>query len=162
MKCAGATLHPRILTKQQSMSGGGNFVPVVTSSTVFHTLVELRPFIKSINVNIVVIKKGNPLPQPQTIVHPFSPLLVEEKFTKDGHVVHSFLVADPSASILLNLWDDIGAAVLNGDILQILGGFVTLYKGFIRLGCRVGKVIYKGKYVCPLLYHFIIVLVAFL
>lgn len=83
---------------------------------------------KSININVVVIKK------------------IEEKFTKDGHSVHSFLVADPSASILLNLWDEIGASVLNGDILQILGGFVTLYKGFIRFACRVGKIIYKGKF----------------
>ena len=128
------------------MSGGGSFVPVVTSSTVFHSLVELRPFIKSINVSVVVIKKGNPLIIILQLLLLLHTSLVEEKFTKDGHVVHSFLVADQSASILLNLWDEIGAAVLNGDILQILGGFVTLYKGFIRLGCRVGKVIYKGKY----------------
>ena len=36
--------------------------------------------------------------------------------------------------------------MLSGDILQILGGFVTLYKGFIRFGCRVGRVIYKGRF----------------
>ena len=55
------------------MSGASNFVPVVTSSTAFHSLIELRPFMKSINVNVIVIEK------------------MEEKFTKDGHTVHPSL-----------------------------------------------------------------------
>lgn len=66
--------------------------------------------------------------------------------------MYSFITADQSGSIILSLWDEIGGAVKSADILQILGGFVMLYKGYIRLACKVGSVTRMGRYCAAALF----------
>ena len=111
------------------MSGGGNWVPIVTSSTVFHSLIELRPFMKSINVNVVVIKKGKTCSLTITPSFPTSRRKVHQGWTR----VRSFLVADPVRLHPFNFWDEIGASVLDGDILQILGALSHCIKDSLDL-----------------------------
>lgn len=62
------------------------------------------------------------------------------KTTQDGHLVSTFLVADASGSILLNLWDEVGVSARPGDILQIRAGFITMFRRCMRLACKVGSV----------------------
>lgn len=71
---------------------------------------------------------------------------MDEKTAKDGHLVHSFKIADGTGSATLTLWDRVGADVDEGDILLVLGGFVTMYQNEIRLACRIGLVMRQGRF----------------
>jgi hypothetical protein len=42
--------------------------------------------------------------------------------TRDGDMIYHFLVADKTASILLNVWGIPGQYIKGGDILHIIGG----------------------------------------
>lgn len=70
----------------------------------------------------------------------------DPKPAKDGGVVYSFQVADESACVIANFWNEIGAAIKIGDILLIAGGFVTMYKNCIRVACKLGTVIRMGRF----------------
>lgn len=71
---------------------------------------------------------------------------MEEKPSKDGHLVYTFRVADDSGSAILSLFDDAGKSVENGDILLIVGGFVTVFQNEIRLSCKLGTVLRQGRF----------------
>ena len=73
-------------------------------------------------------------------------MVVEDpKPAKDGGIVHSFQVADGSASVIANFWNDIGAAIQVGDILLVAGGMVTMFRNCIRVACKLGTVIRMGR-----------------
>ncbi|KAI8968000.1 hypothetical protein BDF20DRAFT_800145, partial [Mycotypha africana] len=42
--------------------------------------------------------------------------------TRDGDLIHRFLVADKTGSITLSVWGEIGGYIHTGDILRINGG----------------------------------------
>jgi hypothetical protein len=75
----------------------------------FIKIADLRPYMKSISVQFIVLEKG-----PVTK-------------TKDDHMVHQYLVADQSGSIWLSLWDEQGFQLMPGDIIQLRSGFVILF-----------------------------------
>lgn len=121
-----------------------------TPATIYTPVCDLRPFAKSINVRVIVLSKCNlPWASPisiETATH-FPICVVEEKRTSDHrHTIYSFLVADQSAAVILNLWDAVGAGIREADILLVLGGFVTMYRGYMRFACRVGRVCRIGSF----------------
>lgn len=71
---------------------------------------------------------------------------MDEVPTKDGHIVCTIRVADESGSAILTLWDQIGLSVEIGDILLVMGGFVTMFQNEIRLACKLGTVVRQGRF----------------
>jgi hypothetical protein len=101
--------------------------PIVPSDAVFTKAKSLRPFMKNVNIVVLVFEK------------------IETNWTKDNHSVHVLRVADETGSVLLTLYDQIGQAAKPGDILRIMCGFVTLFKKSMRLACKVGSVHRIGR-----------------
>ncbi|KAJ2314585.1 hypothetical protein H4R23_004135, partial [Coemansia sp. Cherry 401B] len=66
--------------------------------------------------------------------------------TRDGQTIHTFLVADQSGSIIMNIWGNDGKFIRNGDILRIEGAEAKLFKGFMQLTtARFGKLHRVGE-----------------
>ncbi|KAJ2800726.1 hypothetical protein H4R20_003950 [Coemansia guatemalensis] len=66
--------------------------------------------------------------------------------TRDGQTIHTFLVADKSASIIMNIWGNDGKFIRNGDIIRIEGAEAKLFKGFMQLTtARFGKLKRVGE-----------------
>ncbi|KAJ1949086.1 hypothetical protein FBU59_001303 [Linderina macrospora] len=66
--------------------------------------------------------------------------------TRDGQTIHSFIVADRTASIMMNIWGDDGKHIRNGDILRLEGAEAKLFKGFLQLTTtRYGKIRRVGE-----------------
>lgn len=84
-------------------------------------LVHLKPYDKNIDCRFIVL--GEPL---------------EVKPTKEG-VVYTLLVADETASMLATFWDEQGRAMRPGDVILMRGGMLTLFKGHLRLACKLGQ-----------------------
>src|SRR3989304_1963560 len=81
---------------------------------------ELTPNSKAVNVVAKVVSKG------------------EVRSTTSGrdytaHRVVDVLVGDETGCVYLNLWDDNIDKAKEGDILKIKNGYVTLFRGSIRL-----------------------------
>lgn len=77
------------------------------STEQFTKIADLRPFMKNVSVQFIVLEKG------------------QVTKTKDDHVVHQYLVADQTGSIFLSLWDEQGFQLMPGDIVQLRSGFVN-------------------------------------
>lgn len=58
---------------------------------------------------------------------------------RDGssHKVGEFMVGDETASILLTLWDADIEKVKDGDTVEVINGYITLFRGQMRL--NIGK-----------------------
>ncbi|KAJ2077762.1 hypothetical protein H4R24_004923 [Coemansia sp. RSA 988] len=66
--------------------------------------------------------------------------------TRDGQIIHTFLVADKTASIIMNIWGNDGKIIRNGDIIRIEGAEAKLFKGFMQLTTsRFGKLKRVGE-----------------
>ncbi|KAI9475015.1 hypothetical protein LPJ78_002856 [Coemansia sp. RSA 989] len=66
--------------------------------------------------------------------------------TRDGQTIHTFLVADKTGSIIMNIWGNDGKFIRNGDILRIEGAEAKLFKGFMQLTtARFGKLKRVGE-----------------
>lgn len=104
-------------------------------------LEELKPFLKNVNVKVIVLQKRIRHYTFRSFI-----FLVEEKPTKDGHVVVSLKVADESGSAVLTLWDEQGSSVSPGDILLVASGFITMFQNEIRIGCKFGTVLRLGRF----------------
>lgn len=84
---------------------------------------ELNPGSRSVDVLVKVVE-----------VYP-----VRDVTTKDGssHRVAEALVGDETGSVILSLWDDAASGAQNDKIIQIRNGYISLYKGNMRL--NIGK-----------------------
>ena len=85
---------------------------------------ELTPQSKAINVTAKVVSKSE---------------VREIPMGRDGspHKVCDALVGDETGSIYLTLWDDNIDKVNDGDTIRVENGYVTLFKGSMRL--NIGK-----------------------
>ncbi|MCJ7560145.1 OB-fold nucleic acid binding domain-containing protein [Candidatus Bathyarchaeota archaeon] len=85
---------------------------------------ELTPASRAVNVTAKVVSKSG---------------IREIPLGRDGsaHKVCDALVGDETGSIYLTLWDDNIAKVNENDTLRIENGYVTLFKGNMRL--NIGK-----------------------
>jgi hypothetical protein len=85
-------------------------------------LSALHPYIKNVHTRVQVLRR------------------VAVNKTRDNHQVHEIKIADESGCAMLILYDKMGECARMGDVLQINGGYVTMYKQRMRLACRVGNI----------------------
>lgn len=85
---------------------------------------ELTPQSKAVNVTAKVVSKSE---------------IREIPMGRDGspHKVCDALVGDETGVVYLTLWDDNISKVNDGDTIRVENGYVTLFKGNIRL--NIGK-----------------------
>ncbi|WEU40000.1 MAG: hypothetical protein OdinLCB4_005890 [Candidatus Odinarchaeum yellowstonii] len=86
----------------------------------FITVEELKPNSKNVNLKVKVVSKT----EPREVV---------SKISGETLRVAEALVGDETASILLTLWNDDIDNLQDGKIYQINNGYVTLFKGSMRL-----------------------------
>ncbi|KAJ2501528.1 hypothetical protein GGH96_001849 [Coemansia sp. RSA 1972] len=91
-------------------------------------LTKLRPSMRGFDCEVIVLETAVPTT------------------TRDGQTIHTFLVADKTASIVMNVWGNDGKCIRNGDILRIEGAEAKLFKGFMQLTtARFGKMKRVGE-----------------
>ncbi|MEM2109979.1 MAG: single-stranded DNA-binding protein [Candidatus Odinarchaeota archaeon] len=86
----------------------------------FITVEELKPNSKNVNLKVKVVSKT----EPREVV---------SKLSGETLRVAEALVGDETASILLTLWNEDIDNLKDGGIYQINNGYVTLFKGSMRL-----------------------------
>ena len=81
---------------------------------------KLTPDSRQVNIKAKVVKKGEPR---ETISR------------KDGtaHKVADVLAGDETGSVYLSLWDDNIEKVSDGDVIEIKNGYISLFRGSMRL-----------------------------
>jgi replication factor A1 len=81
---------------------------------------SLNPQSRQLNLTVKVVKKGEPR---------------ETVSRSDGssHKVVDALVGDETGAIYMTLWDDNIEKVKDGDIIDVKNGYVSLFKGSMRL-----------------------------
>ncbi|CAO3622061.1 unnamed protein product [Mucor fragilis] len=88
---------------------------------------DMHPMSRNIDCEVLVLQKDG-----------------DTTITRDGDQINRFLVADRTASILLNVWGEAGEYIQGGDILRITGADVRLRKGQLIMGttktCKVRRV----------------------
>ncbi|KAJ2782253.1 hypothetical protein H4R18_002397 [Coemansia javaensis] len=83
---------------------------------------KLRPMVRGFDCEVIVLETAMPTT------------------TRDGQTIHTFLVADRTASIIMTIWGNDGKYIRNGDIIRIEGAEAKLFKGFMQLTtARFGK-----------------------
>jgi len=86
-------------------------------------IADLNPGSRSVDVTAKVVSIG---PSKEVLGRDGSP-----------HTVAEALIGDETGSILLTLWDDAIQKVQPGQTITIRNGFITIYKGSMRL--NVGR-----------------------
>ncbi|XP_078536532.1 SOSS complex subunit B2 isoform X1 [Lissotriton helveticus] len=76
---------------------------------------DIKPGLKNLNVLFIVLEIG----------------MVTK--TKDGHEVRSCKVADKTGSITISVWDEIGTLIQPGDIIRLIRGYASMWKGCLTL-----------------------------
>ncbi len=81
---------------------------------------KLTPDSRQVNIKAKVVKKGE---------------IRETVSRKDGtaHKVSDVLIGDETGTVYLSLWDDNIEKVSEGDGIEIKNGYVTLFRGSMRL-----------------------------
>ena len=81
---------------------------------------KLTPDSRQVNIKAKVVKKGEPR---------------ETVSRKDGtsHKVVDVMIGDETGSLYLSLWDDNIEKVSDGDVIEIKNGYVSLFRGSMRL-----------------------------
>ncbi|KAJ1671634.1 hypothetical protein GGF44_000775 [Coemansia sp. RSA 1694] len=79
------------------------------------SLAQLRPSMRGFDCEVIVLETAVP------------------KTTRENQMIYTFLVADRSGSIIMNIWGDDGKYIRNGDIIRIEGAEAKLFKGFLQL-----------------------------
>lgn len=90
------------------------------STGQFITVEELKPNSKNVNLKVKVVSKN----EPREVV---------SRLSGETLRVAEALVGDETASILLTLWNDDIDNLVDGKIYQINNGYVSLFKGSMRL-----------------------------
>jgi len=85
---------------------------------------DLKTYTRRANLRIKVVSKG----EPKNVVS-----------RRDGstYQVAEALVGDETGCIMLNLWDEDIGKFEAGDVIQIRNGYVSLFRGSMRL--NIGK-----------------------
>jgi len=85
---------------------------------------DLKEYSRSIDIVVKVVSRGEVR-------------AVYRESNDAMHRVAGFLVGDDSGCIVLTLWDDAIDSVEAGDVLRIPNGYVSVYRGSLRL--NVGR-----------------------
>lgn len=76
---------------------------------------DIKPGVKNLHVLFIVLEIG----------------MVTK--TKDGHEVRSCKVADKTGSVTISVWDEIGTLIQPGDIIRLIRGYASMWKGCLTL-----------------------------
>uniref|UniRef100_A0A670YPM6 SOSS complex subunit B2 n=1 Tax=Pseudonaja textilis TaxID=8673 RepID=A0A670YPM6_PSETE len=76
---------------------------------------DIKPGLKNVNVVFIVLEIGRVTK------------------TKDGHEVRACKVADKTGSITISVWDELGSLIQPGDIIRLIKGYASLWKGCLTL-----------------------------
>ncbi|KAJ1897329.1 hypothetical protein LPJ66_003433 [Kickxella alabastrina] len=91
-------------------------------------IAKFRPFMRGFDCEVIVLETAVPTN------------------IRDGHTIHTFLVADRTGSIMMTIWDAEGMSIRNGDIIRIEGADAKLFRGFLQLTTtRFGKIKRVGE-----------------
>lgn len=93
--------------------------------TTAKTIAELEPYDKRIDVTFKIVSKG----ETREIVN---------RRSQETHTVCDITVADPTASIILTLWNEDIDAVTIDSTYKIKNGYINIFNNSMRLA--------KGKY----------------
>eukprot|EP01097_Dermamoeba_algensis_P003463 TRINITY_DN2406_c0_g3_i1.p1 TRINITY_DN2406_c0_g3~~TRINITY_DN2406_c0_g3_i1.p1 ORF type:complete len:117 (+),score=21.30 TRINITY_DN2406_c0_g3_i1:90-440(+) len=110
-KPGSSSASPSLNSSANSLSNSGgnalsttNSLNTSNSSEKWTQLINIRPFMRSINCKFIVLEKGS---------------LTK---TKEGHVIQQYTVADQTGAVRLSLWDFHDDLLLPGDICRMTGG----------------------------------------
>uniref|UniRef100_A0A4X2L6I4 Uncharacterized protein n=1 Tax=Vombatus ursinus TaxID=29139 RepID=A0A4X2L6I4_VOMUR len=95
-------------------------IPRGPGSMMMETFVkDIKPGLKNPNLNFIVLETG------------------QVTKTKDGHEVRTCKVADKTGSINRSIQDDVGHLIRLGDIIRLMKGYASVFKGCLMLytGC---------------------------
>ncbi|KAJ2743848.1 hypothetical protein GGI20_003425 [Coemansia sp. BCRC 34301] len=89
---------------------------------------KLRPSMRGFDCEVIVLETAVP------------------KTTRESQTIYTFLVADKTGSIIMNIWGNDGKYIRNGDIVRIEGAEAKLFKGFLQLTtAKFGKLKRVGE-----------------
>ncbi|MCP9259756.1 hypothetical protein DINM_002958 [Dirofilaria immitis] len=80
-----------------------------------NSISQLMPNMKNVNLTFIVLDIG------------------QSRRTPQGHDVRTIRVADPTGSVLMGVWNDVGDNISAGDIWRLRNGFTTIFKGSLSL-----------------------------
>ncbi|KAM3718125.1 SOSS complex subunit [Dirofilaria immitis] len=75
-----------------------------------NSISQLMPNMKNVNLTFIVLDIG------------------QSRRTPQGHDVRTIRVADPTGSVLMGVWNDVGDNISAGDIWRLRNGFTTIFK----------------------------------
>jgi ssDNA-binding replication factor A large subunit len=102
------------------------------SETVWTKIASLRPNMRFVNVEFIVIEKKS------------------GRTTRDGNTVFNCIVSDETGKVDASFWDDVGRLVEEGDILKLEGGLTVLFRGKLQLSSgKRGTIRRNGRYLFP-------------
>ena len=81
---------------------------------------RLTPASRQVNITVKVVSKGEVRE-------------IASRRDDSTHKVSDTLVGDETGTILMTLWDEMINEVSEGDVLGIKNGYVTLFKGSMRI-----------------------------
>ncbi len=93
----------------------------MSKSIIEYTKVrDLKPNFEDVNMIVKVVSVG-------------SPITVISRRSGRSHRIAEALVGDETGSVVLTLRDEMIDAFSTDDVIEIRGGYTTLYKGSLRL-----------------------------
>ncbi|CAG9538812.1 unnamed protein product [Cercopithifilaria johnstoni] len=94
-----------------------------------NSISQLMPNMKNVNLTFIVLDIG------------------QSRRTPQGHDVRTIRVADPTGSVLMGVWNDVGDNISAGDIWRLRNGFTTIFKGSLSLSYgKMGELLKTGEF----------------
>lgn len=72
-------------------------------------IADLQPYAKALTCRFIVLRRVD-----------------DPKIVKEGGAVFTYLVADDSASVVANFWNEVGESIKPGDIMLLTSGYVFM------------------------------------
>ena len=86
---------------------------------------SLKPDLRNVNLTVKIVNIG-------------TSRAVPSKTGKQQHLIAEALVGNETGSVVLTLWDAQIGLFKAGDVIEIGGGYTTLFKGSLRLNIGRG------------------------
>jgi replication factor A1 len=91
----------------------------------------LKPNLRNVNLTVKIVNIG-------------TSRAVPSKRGKQQHLIAEALVGNETGSVVLTLWDEQIGMFEAGDIIEVRGGYTTLFRGSLRLNIGRGGRIEKS------------------
>ena len=91
---------------------------------------SLKPDLRNLNLIVKIVNIG-------------TSRSISSKRDNSQHLISDALVGDENGSVVLTLWDDQINRFKSNEVIEIKGGYTTLFKGSLRLNIGRGRNIDK-------------------